>query len=230
MIVRQRGDHFLLIQQHDHALLAGELAKHLSQTIRPLKETLYAISHHDVGWKELDQQILWNKEMDRPYDFMDYPLAPKLQAYENGILQVEAHSLYAGYLCSKHNAYLLENVNDPLVKSFLEQEQARRQRMRKYFTNEEKQYVVDNFRLLRFCDDLSLALCLQESAAEPHSWYKNGISYNGSMYQWRWESDKKLRLTPNLFDESFFVELPFQTIDRDQQTVSKGTVRWQILI
>lgn len=230
MIVRQRGDHFLLIHQHDHAILAGELAKHLSQTIRPLKETLYAISHHDVGWEKLDQQVLWNKEMDRPYDFMDYPLAPKLQAYENGIAQVEAYSLYAGYLCSKHNAYLLEGVNDPLVKSFLEQEQARRQRMRKYFTNEEKQYVVDNFRLLRFCDDLSLALCLQEPTAEPHSWYKNGISYNGNMYQWRWETEQKLRLTPNPFDESFFVELPFQIIDRNQQTVRNGTDRWQVMI
>jgi hypothetical protein len=161
---------------------------------------------------------------------MDYPLAPKLQAYENGIAQVEAYSLYAGYLCSKHNAYLLEGVNDPIVRTFLEQEQARRQRMRKYFTNEEKQYVVDNFRLLRFCDDLSLALCLQEPTAVPHSWYKNGISYNGNMYQWRWETEKKLRLTPNPFEESFFVELPFQIIDRNQQTVSKGTDRWQILI
>lgn len=229
MIVRQRGDLFVLVRQHEHAVMAGEIAKHFTQAIRPLKETLYAIEQHDVGWVELDQHVVWNEETQKPYSFMDYPLAPKLEAYSNGIVQAEANSLYAGYLCSKHYSYFIEKITDPLAKAFLEREQTRRQRMRKYFSNEEKQYLVDNFRLLRFCDDLSLALCQQEPLGEPHSWYQNGIQYNGNVYQWYWEDDTHLRLTPNPFNDEFILTIPTLIVNKQRQIVKEERLHLKVM-
>lgn len=230
MIVRQRGDHFIIIKQHDHGLMSGVFAEYLSQKIRPWKETLYAISNHDVGWVELDKEILWNEEKNQPYSFIDYPLKPKLAAYTEGILQVESRSIYAGYLCSKHCAYLLEKTNDPLAERFIEKEQVRRQRMRKYLNLEEKQYLLDNFRLLRFCDDLSLSLCLNEPGEQLHPWYQNGIQYNGKKYQWVWEDLEKLRLTPNLFQNSFQLQIPYQCVNQNREVLEEGTYRWTVTI
>lgn len=210
MIVRQRGKHFVLTNQHQHGLMSGVFAENLEQTIRPWEETMYAIANHDVGWTELDTQVLWNEEQNRPYSFMDYPLKPKLSAYTDGITQVETNSIYAGYLCSKQCSYFLEKTDDPFAEQFIEKERMRRQRMRKYLSQEEKQYLLDNFRLLRFCDDLSLSLCLNEPGEQSHPWYHNGIQYKGQKFQWIWEDTDKLRLAPNVFDDTFSIQIPYQ--------------------
>ncbi|SHE82273.1 Protein of unknown function [Seinonella peptonophila] len=230
MIVRQRGDQYVLMNQHEHGLMAGEMAEHLFQVIRPREETLFAIRNHDIGWIELDRQVVWNEESNQPYSFMDYPLALKLEAYTNGIVTVENENLYAGYLCSKHYAYFIEKLTEPLAKEFLDREQARRQRIRKYFSADEKQYLIDNFRLLRFCDDLSLSICLHDPETGPHDWYQNGIQYNGSTYQWYWEDQTSLRLSPSLFKESFELQIPYRVFNQERQEIESGLYQWQILI
>jgi len=230
MIVRQRGKQFVLIHQHQHALMSGVFAENLEQTIRPFNETLYAISHHDVGWMEVDQQIHWNEELKRPYSFTDFPLELKLNVYQKGITEVEANSVYAGYLCSKLYSTFLEKHDEPLAKEFLDREQVRRQRMRKYLSLEEKQYLIDNFRLLRFCDDLSLALCLNEPGYQTHPWYKNGIQYNGINYNWIWEGEDQLRLHPNLFRDTFPVQIPYLVLAEDRKIVEEGVYQWKVLV
>jgi hypothetical protein len=230
MIVRRRGNQFVLINQHQHGLMSGVFAENLEQTIRPWEETLYAISHHDVGWEKLDKQILWDEETNQPYSFMDYPLEPKVNAYSDGIAAIDAHSIYAGYLCSKQCSYLLEKTDHQLAKNFLEKEQTRRQRMRKYLSLDEKQYLLDNFRLLRFCDDLSLSLCLNEPGEQTHPWYQNGIQYNGHQYEWLFEADHRIRLLPNLFRDSFVIQIPYQVVGRDRQVQEEGTYRWQVIV
>lgn len=62
MIVRKRGNYFILIKQHDHALIAGEMAAHIDEPVQPLAKTLFAISHHDIGWEELDRSVLWDEK------------------------------------------------------------------------------------------------------------------------------------------------------------------------
>lgn len=230
MIVRQRGNHFILTDQHQHGLMSGVFAENLEQTIRPWEETLYAISYHDVGWVKLDKQILWNEEKNQPYSFMDYPLVSKLEAYAEGISQLEANSIYAGYLCSKQCTHFLDKSDGPIVEQFLEKEQIRRQRMRKYLSQEEKQYLLDNFRLLRFCDDLSLSLCLNEPGEQTHPWYQNGIQYNGKKYQWIFDDVDKIRLMPNVFRDSFTIQLPYTRIGDDRQVIEEGTYRWNVVV
>ena len=54
MIVREKGDYYVLIKQHDHALASGEFARHWAERPRPFEPTIYAIAHHDVAWQAPD--------------------------------------------------------------------------------------------------------------------------------------------------------------------------------
>ena len=118
MIVRKRGNYFILIKQHDHALIAGEMAAHIDEPVQPLAKTLFAISHHDIGWEELDRSVLWDEKNNCPVSFYDYPLLPKLEAYTRGISKVVANDHYAGFLCSKHYASFFTNETDPACRRF----------------------------------------------------------------------------------------------------------------
>jgi hypothetical protein len=230
MIVRRKGNYFVLIKQHDHGLMSGEFAAHMKLQIEPLAKTLYAISHHDIGWEELDQMILWNEKTDMPYSFEYYPLLPKLEAYTHGIARVEANDAYAGFLCSKHYASFFTNTEDLVAKNFREQEWTRQNKLREHFTETEENNIAANFRLLQFCDDLSLALCLNEPGQNTHPWYKDGIRYQGEVYQWVWEGEERLRLVPNLFTQSFTIELPYQLVNVYRSLIGRDTYRFEILV
>lgn len=230
MIVRKRGNYFVFIKQHDHGLLSGELAAQLNQSIQPLAKTLFAISHHDWGWERLDQTPLWNEETNQPYSFEDYPMLPKLTAYTEGISKVEAHDPYAGFLCSKHYASFFTNVDDPVARKFREQEHNRQNKLRPLFTEEEEANITANFRLLQFCDDLSLALCFDEPGCQTHPWFKEGILYRGERYRWGWIDQENLSLVPNLFKQSFEIEIPYQIFDGYRRLIGRETYRFTVLV
>ena len=40
VIVREKGDYYVLIKQHDHALASGEFARHWAERPRPLEPTI----------------------------------------------------------------------------------------------------------------------------------------------------------------------------------------------
>ena len=107
MIVRERPDSFLLFGQHEHAMIAGEFARRWVEGPLPFESTVYAVANHDIAWRGLDREVLWNEERDRPYSFVDYPLQLKLPAQKKGIDLVEDHDPYAGCLCSMHYARFL---------------------------------------------------------------------------------------------------------------------------
>src|SRR5918911_225882 len=107
MIVRETPGSYLLIKQHDHGLISGEFARHWAEEPRPLKPTLYAIANHDAGWQGLDAFVRWNEESGKPYSFADYPIEPKLRAYEKCLDFLEARDPYAAYLCSMHYGWFV---------------------------------------------------------------------------------------------------------------------------
>ncbi|SEN54982.1 DUF3891 family protein [Lihuaxuella thermophila] len=230
MIVRRRKNQFVLIAQHDHALISGEFAAHFAEPFEHFDSTVYAISHHDVAWVELDQAILWNEAKNQPYSFEDYPLAPKLAAYTKGISQVEETDRYAGMLCSKHYASFFEHASDPAGRRFREQELARQNNLLQRLSAQEKESVDSNFRLLQFCDDLSLAICLNEPQQNTHPWYADGIRYQGERYRWVWEDEHRLRLTPNLFAKPFIIEIPCRIVDDSRNVMKRDVFRYQILV
>ncbi|HEY6674605.1 MAG TPA: DUF3891 family protein, partial [Rubrobacteraceae bacterium] len=102
MIVREKGDYYVLIKQHDHALASGEFARHWAERPRPLEPIIYAIAHHDVAWQAPDARVRWNEETGRPYSFANYPPEEKVRAYVGGLAWLEERDPYAACLSSMH--------------------------------------------------------------------------------------------------------------------------------
>ena len=231
MIVREALSSFVLVKQHDHALVSGEFARHWAERPRPLVPTLYAISQHDVAWKELDETVRWNEETGRPYSFMDYPSGPKVTAYAAGVNLVEAQDSYAGCLCSMHYETITRGSKDETETRFAEAEARRQERLRKGMSVEELQSLDHNLGLLKLCDGLSLFLCLNEPGHETsYPWpYKQGLTYAKEDYAPEWVDEGTLRVRPNPFSGPFGISLPYQLVGGDGRLEESGSLELRVL-
>ncbi len=207
----------MLFEQHEHALVAGEFALRWRERPQPLESTVYAVANHDLAWRELDREVLWNQENDRPYSFVDYPLDLKLPAQRKGIDLVEEYDPYAGCLCSMHYArFLLDSVRPEEVE-FREGEMERQGRLEERMSEKELENLERNFRFLRLCDGLSLFLCLNEpGGVDSPPPYPGGFEFEGTRFGPVWEDKQTLRLDPNPFSEAFGVEIPYRISGRDR--------------
>jgi hypothetical protein len=226
MIVRERPDSFLLFEQHKHALIAGEFALRWRERARPFESTLYAIANHDLAWRELDREMLWNEEEDRPYSFVDYPLDLKLPAQRRGIDLVAEHDPYAGCLCSMHySRFLLDSVL-PEEVVFREGEMERQGRLEERMSEGELESLEWNFRLLRLCDGLSLLLCLNEPGGEDSE--PPYFEFEGTRFRLVWKDGQMLRLDPNPFSEAFGIGIPYRIIGRDRRLLGSAILELRV--
>jgi Protein of unknown function (DUF3891) len=218
MIVRERPDSFLLFGQHDHALMAGELARRWGNRPNPFEPTVYATANHDLAWREPDTEVLWNEEKDRPYSFMDYPLHLKLPAQKRGIDQVEAQDPYAGCLCSMHYARFLLHAERQEEVEFRDGEFERQRRLQERMSEEERENLERNFQFLRVCDGISLFLCLNEPGGEDDPPpYPGGFGFDGTRFGLAWKDGLTLSLDPNPFPEAFGVEISYRIVGKDRR-------------
>ena len=226
MIVRERPDSFLLFEQHEHALIAGEFALRWKERPRLFESTFYAIANHDLAWRELDREVLWNEEEDRPYSFVDHPLDLKLPAQRRGIDLVADHDPYAGCLCSMHySRFLLDSVRPEEVE-FREGETERQGRLEERIPGIDLEPLERDFRLLRLCDGLSLSLCLNEPGGEdsPPPWFE----LEGKRFRLVWEDGQTLRLDPNPFSEAFGIGIPYRIIGRDRRLLGSDILELRV--
>ncbi len=229
MIVRELFNSFLLIEQHEHALISGEFARRWARGPTPLEPTLYAVDNHDVAWREPDREVLWNEASGRPYSFLDYPVGPKLPAQRRGIDLVEAHDAYAGCLCSMHYARFLLNADRPDEVQFREAEMTRQDRLRAEMSGEEVENLERNFRFLRLCDGLSLFICLNEPGSSDYPPpTPGGFELDGERFEPVWDDGRTLRLDPNPFTESFDVAVPYREVGKDRQPAGSGAIELRI--
>jgi hypothetical protein len=209
--------------------MAGEFALRWRERPDPLESTLYAIVNHDLGWRELDQDVLWNEEKGRPYSFVDYPLDLKLPAQRRGIDAVEDHDLYSGCLCSMHYARFLLDSQKPEEVQFLEAEKERQDSLEQRMSDRERGNLERNFRFLRLCDGLSLFLCLNEPGGEDSPPpYPGGFEFDGTLYEPVWEDGRTLRLDPNPFSEVFGLEIPYRIVGRDQRALGSDLLELRV--
>jgi hypothetical protein len=166
MIIRETGQTFVFIAQHDHATLSGQLAEYWKEDSfwqnAYYQDTLLAIYQHDRGWIAPDNSPGWDHAQQKPYSFLSYPLEQKLVHYKQGIDEVEAMNPYASVLCSMHYVSFMRNANR-VEQTFISQEQARQHRLKaklRINTPEEEALCQYHFHLLQFFDDLSLYLCI----------------------------------------------------------------------
>ena len=229
MIVRERPDSFLLFGQHDHALVAGELARRWGERPDPFEATVYAVANHDLAWLEPDREVLWNEEKDRPFSFMDYPLDLKLPAQKKGLDLVEAHDPYAACLCSMHYARFLLDARRPEEIEFRDGEFRRQDRLKNGMSEGELENLERNFRFLRVCDGISLFLCINEpGGGDDPPPYPGGFELEGTRFVVMWEDTRTLRLDPNPFPEPFDIEIPYRTFGRDRRSLGDGILGLRI--
>ena len=229
MIVRERADSFVLVEQHEHALVSGEFARRWVEGPVPLESTLYAVENHDIAWREPDREVLWNETSGRPYSFLDYPLGAKLAAQRRGIEKVEARDAYAGCLCSMHYARFLVGSEDPEGVAFLERETGRQERLREGMSGEELENLERNFRFLRLCDGLSLYLFLYgpgEPGYPPPT--PDGFEFDGTRFDLVWEDEGSVRLEPFALTGPFEVSVPYREVGKDRRPLGEGHIRLRV--
>ena len=220
----------MLVEQHQHGLVSGEFARHWEAGVPGGEAALYAISHHDVGWRELDATVRWNEEAGRPYSFLDYPAEPKLRAYTHGLDFVQARSPYAACLCSMHYGSFVRDARGEPEVSFREAEEERRRGIEASLSEEELASLDYDFRLLQLCDDLSLFVCLNEPGRDDYPHYRDGFSFMGERLAPVWEDERTLRLEPNPFSEPFAIGVPYRVVGRDRRQLASDLLELRVTL
>lgn len=231
MIVRETSEGFVLIEQHEHARISGAFAEHWGGMFYPRDSTLHAISNHDVAWRPLDEEVLWNPEKGRPYSFVDYPVEPKIEAYGLGLDLLESRDRYAACLCSMHYERLARSFGKTETEKKFAQSEARRQeRLRSGMASEEVQNLERNLELLRLCDGLSLFVCLNGPGSKDYPPpYPEGFAFDGETFEPVWEGERTLRLDPNPFSGAFDVTLPYRSVGRNAEPLGSGELELRVV-
>ncbi|MDP4106153.1 MAG: DUF3891 family protein [Bacillota bacterium] len=212
MVIYEREHDWVMIPQHHHGLLSGDIAQHWNSALingtDHWSDVIFAIAQHDRAWIDLDETPFWNDRYKCPYSFIDFPLMPKLNFYKKGIDEVENQSPYAGLLCSLHYHSFLIGAKDPAAIEFIRSEKARQHHLMEQlnlYETDKQNLLKIHFLMVQFCDDLSLYLCLQEPGTpkeEEFPWFKNGFRQifpftNGKNIMANWLDSKQVSLTPS---------------------------------
>jgi hypothetical protein len=231
MIVRETKEGYILVKQHDHAHLSGQLADHWKEEFFKGKdkkeEVLYAVYQHDRGWISLDESPFWNDRDDVPYSFMDFPLVPKLVHYEFGIDKVKENNSYAALLCSLHYTALLYSASADKAGNYLSHEKQRQRKLKEQLhihSTEKEEQLTYHFHLLQFFDRLSLYLCINEPGVRKSGEfqkYKDGFKNseyfyftNGSKIKAEWLDTNHVSVHPFPFEKEFKVTFRYKEVTK----------------
>jgi hypothetical protein len=106
LLVSSRSSGWTLAGHADHGVLAGELATHWGNDAftRPAvgDALVVAATHHDDGWRELDDLPAYNPEADRPAHFLEVPLERSVPPYGRGVDSIYEIDALAGVLADMH--------------------------------------------------------------------------------------------------------------------------------
>jgi Protein of unknown function (DUF3891) len=105
MIRRDEDQHHVLIDQYEHSLLSGRLARHIGNewfsTPAPFESVMKAIAEHDCGWPAHDAKPDLNAH-GLPAHALEAESATALPAWTASVDRVTASDAYAGLLVSLH--------------------------------------------------------------------------------------------------------------------------------
>ena len=118
MIRHQRGGEFLLIAQHDHALLSGKFAEQIGRAPfappRPFREAVDGVALHDCGWPLHDDQPTLN-DKGLPLHVLESPMAVAIKVWSESARRAAEKDPYTGLLVSLHVMALsfIAQTHDP---------------------------------------------------------------------------------------------------------------------
>lgn len=228
MVVYEEDDSFVMTEQHAHAILSEDFAQNWKVELFLDKDkrdsVLYAIAQHDRSWINLDESPIWNDNTNEPYTFNDFPISIKLDFYRKGLNEIEEQNLYAALLCSIHyTGFFPGEIDDNRIIEFIQAEQRRQKRLLKILdVNEADKNFIFHYNLLKFCDNISLFVCMQEAGATGlslHNWFKKGLAqpfsfYHEDTFKVEWKSEEKIIVHPYPFKGEFEVEIPLRKVQK----------------
>jgi len=217
----------MMITQHDHANLSGQITENFN--IKILNNDTYfddlvtAAYEHDRGWIVMDETPFWNDQSNGPYSFTDFPMLIKLLCYKNGIDEVESVNNYAALLCSMHYAdFFSDTVNKDCIR-FKNLELKRQANIQDLLKPIDANLLFQHFRMIQFCDRLSLYICLNEpgiSKVNEHERYKEGFinteifNHANKPIVASWMDNKRVNLDSFPFNSNFTCMLKYKAVPK----------------
>lgn len=164
MIVKATSEGWEIIHQQAHGLLAFQLAARWHPNKRPVYwvETLTALLEHDDGQEPYSGTNHLNK-VGAPFQFKAYSME---QCHR--MIDIALHkSRWTALMVSLHASFLYEpkRGEDQKMALFLDEQRANQKKWRSVYkiTQKEVDYA---YKLLQWCDALSLILCNQQIPPE----------------------------------------------------------------
>ena len=121
MIRHHSGDSFLLVTQHDHALLSGRLAREIGNDLfvppSPFEEAVDGIALHDCGWPVHDDEAPTLNERGLPLNVLESPMDVAVRVWGESARRSAERDAYTGLLVSLHVLALsavAQKKDDPL--------------------------------------------------------------------------------------------------------------------
>lgn len=180
MLISRRNGELFLVDQVEHARLCGELAAHWGNERfappEPREGARIGAAMHDEGWREADEQPLYNPAAQRPLHFLEIDMAEHVPLYGRGVDRTFATDSYAGLLVSMHWTGLyrsrwgmqegrVEFADDALQDEAVDNEERRWIEVKRSLAREMRRSDLElglwhNYDLLQAWDLLSLYVCL----------------------------------------------------------------------
>jgi hypothetical protein len=106
MLISRRQGELCLVEQVEHASLCGDLVTHWGNerfaSPDPLDGARTGAAMHDEGWREPDEQPLFNSEGARPLHFLEIEMKDHIPLYARGVDRAFEADSYGGLLVSMH--------------------------------------------------------------------------------------------------------------------------------
>lgn len=222
MLVQARLDGRLrLIRQHDHALLAGQLAMNwigLEREPDPLPfHLVLAAALHDASWRELDHRPIVDDESGRPHSFYTQPAASKFSAYRHGLDRLESLSRHCALLASMHYTSFVDAAEAP---EFVRDETERQTRLAREldYGEEDEDQLSGELAYLRLFDNLSIFLCLTPPGSDDRQrpdWIddlRHLKSPEGRLLHLTWLGEDLVHVDPFPFRDAVPLQLSYREL------------------
>ncbi|RKD19085.1 hypothetical protein BCY91_13785 [Pelobium manganitolerans] len=227
MILREDSENYILITQHDHAYIAGELLSRFKKefiAVEHFESFKFAVHQHDRAWIVPDSHPLLNDVTHKPFTFLDFPEKLRLYFYRLGIEQVNQANSYAALLCSMHYSSLASVSSSEVAVQFVEREKMRQNHLISKLRIPNTNLLNYQLKILKFCDDLSLYICMNQPGATKNQevalfkkgfvdsefFHENGETRIIASYKDR----NTIKLNSNPFEGSFEVKVLLKRVPK----------------
>jgi len=182
VIIRSSENHLLLITQPDHAALAGSLMSAWRADAFPdsphRDAVLFATSHHDDGWIDVDRSPIVSEADGRLLDFIGAPDTVRLAVWPRAVARLSS-TPYAAALVAQHALRIFDPHRGAMdLGPFFDEMQALRDRSLAGAAPMTMDDLVRDYFFVGMGDTLSLTFC--NTWTEPRRLAQYDIRLHGS--------------------------------------------------